>query len=285
MQRNRLFLLLTLTGLLGICSCRTVPPTPAATQAKPDMLQLNKEGYFEKRGLNVMAFSDFYPEGHQGGVTVVLNGVRVAANGDVRLEPAGGQWQPIPKLDRRTVDPNQQIITTLLSFPDPARNRKGFNPIEYPDLAFSYKVHVRPDGDGFRITVDLNEPLPKEWVGKVGFNLELFPGEYFGTTYMMDDQTGVFPRQFNGPMTMDQDRYRPGRTPGRGPKVVRGTGQAGPAYGDRVWNPARWSCSTAGPGTTTAGSSFARPCPEASLPAHWSGRSHAAPCPTIATRP
>jgi hypothetical protein len=202
--------MVALSGLMAVYSCRTVPSIPAATQAKPDPLQLNKEGYFEKRGLNVMAFSDFYPEGHQGGVTVVLNGVRVAANGDVRLEPTGGQWQPIPKLDRRTVDPNHQVITTLLSFPDPARNRKGFNPIVYPDLAFSYKVHLRPDGDAFRIIVDLNEPLPKEWVGKVGFNLELFPGEYFSTTYMMDGQAGVFPRQFNGPMTVDQDRIHQG---------------------------------------------------------------------------
>ena len=31
-----------------------------------------------------MAFSDFYPEGHQGGVCVNMNGRRVATNGDIR---------------------------------------------------------------------------------------------------------------------------------------------------------------------------------------------------------
>ena len=42
------------------------------------------------QGLNVMVFDDFYPEGHQGGLTIIQHGTRVAANGDVRLEPTPG---------------------------------------------------------------------------------------------------------------------------------------------------------------------------------------------------
>ncbi len=57
---------------------------------------LNNEGYYEAPGVNVMVFSDFYPEGHQSGVTIVQCGSRVAANGDVRLEPTPGQWSPTP---------------------------------------------------------------------------------------------------------------------------------------------------------------------------------------------
>lgn len=205
MRTTQWILLSHVFALGAVLSCHTTPPEVVSQGRGLEPLQLNQKGTFEKRGLSVTAFSDFYPEGHQGGVTVVLNGVRVAANGDVRLEPTGGQWQPIPRLDRRTVDPNLQIVTAMLSDPDPARDRTGFNPIEYPALAFSYKVHVRPDCGAFRIVVDLNEPLPREWVGRVGFNLELFPGEYFGTTYRMDDQAGLFPRQFNGPMALDQD--------------------------------------------------------------------------------
>ena len=59
---------------------------------------LNDLGYYEAPGINVMVFSDFYPEGHQSGVTIVQCGTRVAANGDVRLEPAPGQWSPIPRI-------------------------------------------------------------------------------------------------------------------------------------------------------------------------------------------
>ena len=42
-----------------------------------------------------MAFSDFYPEGHQGGVCVIMNGHRIATNGDIRLEATPGQWPTV----------------------------------------------------------------------------------------------------------------------------------------------------------------------------------------------
>ena len=45
---------------------------------------INSSGYFNKDGVDVMAFNDFYPEGHQGGISVLMNGHRVASNGDIR---------------------------------------------------------------------------------------------------------------------------------------------------------------------------------------------------------
>lgn len=62
-----------------------------------DSLSINDLGYFEKPGLNVTVFSDIYPDGHQTGVSVIQHGVRVAANGDLRLEASPGQWSPVPK--------------------------------------------------------------------------------------------------------------------------------------------------------------------------------------------
>jgi len=47
---------------------------------------LNKLEYFERGGVNVMAFQDIYPEGHQGGVAVIMHGKRLATNGDIRLD-------------------------------------------------------------------------------------------------------------------------------------------------------------------------------------------------------
>jgi len=166
-------------------------------------LKLNDVEYFEKPGLDVMVFQDFYPEGHQGGVSIIQNGTRVASNGDIRLEPTPGQWQPVPKLDKRVVDRQGNDITAWLSYPDPSKNRKGFNPIEYPDLNLSYEVHVRPEGAGFRVLVDLDRPLPPEWIGKVGFNLELYPAALFGKAWYLDDKSGIFPRQPGGPMEQD----------------------------------------------------------------------------------
>ncbi|MFW6277345.1 MAG: cellulase N-terminal Ig-like domain-containing protein, partial [Prolixibacteraceae bacterium] len=168
-------------------------------------LTINEDEYFEMPGLNVMVFYDIYPEGHQGAVGIIQNGTRVATNGDIRLEPTPGQWQPIPKVGEREIYPENNEIRVKLTYPDESRNRKGFNPIYYPDLEFSYYVRVFGEGDNFRIVVDLEEPLPDEWIGKVGFNLELFPGLYFGKMWYMDGQSGLFPLQANGPMQQDAD--------------------------------------------------------------------------------
>lgn len=172
---------------------------PIQAQNRNDKLKINDLEYLEMTGLNVMLAHDFYPESHQGGVGVIQNGVRVATNGDLRLEPTPGQWQPVPKVGPRMVDRQTQTISVRMEYPDPDKNRKGFNPIIYPDLNFSYILKVVPEGKAFRIIVDLEKPLPDEWIGKVGFNFELFPGILFGKTYYMDDEFGIFPRHLNGP--------------------------------------------------------------------------------------
>jgi len=164
-------------------------------------LQLNEQGYFDMQGLNVTIFSDIYPEGHQTGVTIIQHGVRVAANGDLRLEPSPGQWSPIPKGGDQSVDMEKGIVSQRLWYPDSTKNRTGFNPIIYPDLNFFYTVKVEAlEGSSFKISVDLDEPLPEDWVGRVGFHLELFPGDLFGKSYLMDGQHGTFPLQPNGPL-------------------------------------------------------------------------------------
>lgn len=164
---------------------------------------LNKLEYFERGGVNVMAFQDIYPEGHQGGVAVIMHGQRLATNGDIRLDETPGQWQPIPKQLGRTVDSTGHSITAKLAYPDPAINRKGFNPIEYPDLNLNYSVKVTARGESVVVTVDLDTPVPDEFIGKVGFNMELYPGTLFGKTWFMDNRTGIFPRQANGPAMAD----------------------------------------------------------------------------------
>ena len=147
--------------------CRTVVPAVlgllAATRAAPGQrgtFQLTQREYLRNGGAEVMAFSDYYPEGHQGGVSIVQHGVRVASNGDLRLEPTPGQWSPVPRQLRQEVHAAEREIITWLTYPDTAQNRHGFNPIEYPDLKLSYRVRVRADGDAVLVIVDLDRPLP-----------------------------------------------------------------------------------------------------------------------------
>ncbi len=172
---------------------------------KAQSLQINENEYFEKPGLNVMVFFDIYPEGHQGAIGIIQNGTRVATNGDLRLEPTPGQWQPIPKVGKRSVDRAKNEISVKCTYPDSSINRKGFNPVEYPDLYFTYHVRVVGEGNKFRILVDLDKPLPEGWEKKVGFNFELFPAILFGKSWYLDQQSGIFPIQANGPMEKDMD--------------------------------------------------------------------------------
>ena len=181
---------------LAVCACLAMPA--GATKR----LELNEQGYFEAPGLNVTVFADIYPDGHQTGVTVIQHGERVAANGDLRLEPSPGQWSPVPAGDgKATHDPAPGTVAQALRYPDESKNQKGFNPIEYPDLDFRYEGAVTPlDGHAFQISVHLDKPLPAQWEGKVGFNFELFPTDLFGKSFLMDGQAGSFPRQANGPV-------------------------------------------------------------------------------------
>jgi hypothetical protein len=64
---------------------------------------------------------------------------------------------------------------------------------------------VRGEGQSVRVTVDLDQPLPAAFVGKVGFNFELYPANLFGKSWYLDNQSGIFPRQPNGPEVRDTD--------------------------------------------------------------------------------
>ena len=100
-------LLFVVTSLLASIH----PGVHGQSKEQSPSLRINEEGYYETPGLNVMMFDDFYPEGHQGGLTIIQCGRRVAANGDVRLEPGPGQWSPVPKVGQRHIDKEKGVIT------------------------------------------------------------------------------------------------------------------------------------------------------------------------------
>ena len=167
--------------------------------------KINEAGCFNNYGVDVACFDDYYPEGHQGGVCIIMNGKRLATNGDLRLEPTPGQWQPVPKkIDRKVTD---NAITARMCFPDTSRHLRGFNPMVYPDLAFYYTVETKAAGNAIEITVNIDNPIPEKYKGKVGFNLELFPGELFGEPWIMDEKSGIFPQQPNGPLEISEPNF------------------------------------------------------------------------------
>ena len=177
----------------------------AAPLAAQDF-RIGPEGYFRNEGVDVMAFYDFYPEGHQGGVCVIMNGNRVATNGDLRFEATPGQWQPVPRQISREV--GDGVITATLAYPDSSRHLTGFNPMVYPDVVIQYTVTTRAVGDHIEVTLDMDRPIPEAFLGKAGFNLEFFPGSLFGKPWMMDGRTGIYPRQPNAPLRRTEPNYK-----------------------------------------------------------------------------
>src|SRR5512145_1274374 len=146
-------------------------------------LKLNELGYFETRGLNVLAFNNWYDgyfsDAKVTGIELIHHEVRTVTNGDVRLSPTPGQWSPVPQSIDRKIDLEQGRVTVSLA---------------YTDIQFPYQIEVTAQGEGVLITVSLEKPLPAELEGRAGFNLEFLPSAYFHKGFLMDGQSQLFPR-------------------------------------------------------------------------------------------
>jgi hypothetical protein len=163
-------------GCFGLSDCQN------GSGAASGELTLNDSLYFEKRGFNVLVFSNMYDnlfdDSKISAVEVIHHGVRTATNGDVRLNPAPGQWDPIAKFVDRKVDrENKRIETTLI----------------FEAYGFQYTLAAEARGDGLHLSVNIDKPLPEVLAGVAGLNLELFPPVFWGKSYIIDNTYGVFP--------------------------------------------------------------------------------------------
>jgi len=157
-------------------------------------LHLTGQQVLETHGLSVLLFHNPYHRvfGDQkmNGLEIILHDQRIATGGDVRLSPTPEQWDPIPEFKER---------------------KPGLGPDEvaasctYADRGFSYRIDVRPEVGGFRVAVQLDQPLPAALAGNAGFNLEFLPSVYFGKSYVTDQGFGTFPRHDDGPMEKTPD--------------------------------------------------------------------------------
>jgi endoglucanase len=164
-------------------------------------LSINELEYFEMPGLNVMMYHDYYAVGRQSGITIIQNGTRVAANGDIRLADLP---RFVPVNGPRQVERSLNQISLAVAYPDSVRQLYRDPRFTYPDISMSSTVRVRAEGNSILISVDLDQPLPPAWENGVIFSLELFPGQYFDRSYYMDNTPGRFPRQANGPLAQEE---------------------------------------------------------------------------------
>jgi hypothetical protein len=155
-------------------------------------LHLNALDYFETQGLSVLAYQNtFHPvfrDQKLGGIEIIQHGERIATDGEVRLLPTPEQWDPVPTYTgrKRGALPDQLIASS-----------------GYPDLSVTYHIDITAEGQGVRVAVHLDHPLPAALVGKAGFNLDFLPTAYFGKSYRLGETSGIFPRHPEGPMERD----------------------------------------------------------------------------------
>lgn len=132
-------------GLLAVLFISLTLPV----QAKDD-LTLNDKDYFEKPGLNVLVFSNWYDglfsDSKTSGVELIHHGERTVTNGDVRLNATPEQWDMTPMFKERKVNHADQSIEAFL---------------HYPDQQFDFSIKVTKNAEGVRLTVNLPKPLPK----------------------------------------------------------------------------------------------------------------------------
>jgi hypothetical protein len=177
----------TLVALLA-----TVGPLTAAHAAGGAAFTISPAQTLEAPGVSVVVdhnpWSPIFFDEKNAGIQIVLHGERIAVDGDVRLSPTPEQWDPVPTFIDRSVDAmTDQVIVRAA----------------YPAVQLNYRIRVTPEGEGFRIAVDLDKPLPESLAGKAGFNLDFLPTAYFGKAYYVDGAPGLFPRNANGPMATD----------------------------------------------------------------------------------
>lgn len=186
---------LTLVGMLMLHACGQ-DRSPSFTQTND--LVLNDSSYFETRGLNYFVFSnnydDMFDDSKVSAVEIIQHGIRIATNGDVRLNPTPGQWDKLPRFIRRTVDKAAKRIQVEL---------------EYPQYAFAYTLSGEARDGGFYLSISTDKALPDSLVGVAGLNLEFFPPLFVEHSYLMDGKPGLFPTSAADNMTVIDGTVEP----------------------------------------------------------------------------
>jgi hypothetical protein len=197
MIMKKLFILFLIPGLWFVVSC--------SRESAPKKWNINEYEYLETPGLSVLCFHNFYPVGKQGGIELIHHGERIATNGFLRLESGAGQRMPQPEKAERQIDHENNEITST---------------VYYQDLDFKYSVNIKTEGNGIRLSVDLERPIPSEWADKLNFTLEFYPPAFYGKSFHIGNDHGHIPIQANGPMITNETGNTSPQPLGQGKKLM-----------------------------------------------------------------
>jgi endoglucanase len=175
---------------ITVCLLLALIAAPALSAADFTM-KVTDKNYLDTQGFSVFLYdSTYHPvfvDQKNTAMELILQGQRIATNGDVRLMPTPEQWDLVATLKGRHADKANHRLTADLAF---------------PAFDFSYTLEVAAEPGGVRVSLNLDKPLPQKLTGRAGFNLEFLPSIYMGKAYLVDgSKAGIFPRTPNDPMT------------------------------------------------------------------------------------
>ena len=186
----------------------------AVTPVSAQNLKLNDLGYFERRAVNVLVFSNSFNGGFNdeknSGIEIIHHGVRTVQGGAVRLNNTPEQWDLVPMMTNREVDREHGSIAVTM---------------RYDDYDFESRVVVTAKGKAVEIAVWLDQPVPEKLVGDAGFNLEFLPSRYWLKTFLMDGRLNRFPRYATSQTITRPNSEKPRQFKGFKTYDDRGTGR------------------------------------------------------------
>jgi hypothetical protein len=177
-------------------------------------LRLNDLEYFERRGVNVLVFSNSFNGGFNdeknSGIEIIHHGVRTVQGGAVRLNNTPEQWDLVPKMTDRKVDRDAGTISVTM---------------RYDDYNFDSRVVATAKGKAVEIAVYLDSPVPEKLAGEAGLNIEFLPSQYWLKTFTMDGRLGRLPRYATSMTTTRPNSEKPRQFKGFRTYDDRGTGR------------------------------------------------------------
>ena len=186
----------------------------AASFSYAQGLKLNDLEYFERKGVNVLVFSNSFNGGFNdeknSGIEIIHHGVRTVQGGAVRLNNTPEQWDLVPKMTNRKVDRETGSIEVTM---------------RYEDYDFDSRAIVKAKGNAVEISVWLDKPVPDALVGEAGFNLEFLPSQYWLKTFLMDGRLNRFPRYATSQTITRPNNEKPRQFKGFKTYDDRGTGR------------------------------------------------------------
>ena len=166
---------------LALLTCCVAGPAAAQIRLQPD-------GHFAAPGFALLVYHNRYLVGRAGGIEGLLHGRRVFDAGQVVAVGADGRRYAgdAVKVGERVTDAaagTARVDGTV------------------DGLGLGFGLTARSDGTSVTLTITLDHAVDWTRVKRLGFELELFPEQFWHKTYFAGGRAGIFPERNAGPVT------------------------------------------------------------------------------------